>query len=539
MAAISFFDYIWYMYISKWYQGFLRYEWLLFCLIAVLNLIPAIQQLFFPSVDGPTHLYNANLIHKLASGQSDFLSGYYGFTGWIVPNWGGHIVLSALLSVCSPSMASRLFIGICLFFLPLSFRYLVRTVNPEARFTAYLIFPFSYSFMLCMGFYNFIFGLIVLFATLGVLIRYRSSPFRWSSFLLLLFMALCCYLSHLFVFLCLGMIVFCLYSLDLLQDILSKKSIKGSLKPLGRMILVFAVPLFLTVIYYLKTGSRDGKVYLLKKDLFQWLISGRSIVWYLPDEEPLYTTQIVLVVLFLFSIALYCYGKSMQASPDGFRQTAYSFIMKRSFRDVFLVMTVLMVFLYFKLPDSDSSAGFVSVRLNLMIFLFMILWISNFEFPKWITLSAFAILFYAQYHLLKLHAGSFEKLNKVITEILSIEEELKENSLVLPLNYSENWLEHHNSNYLGIRKSVVIPENHEANTPYFPLKWNCDERIKDLAYLKFNDILLMPPQILDRVDYVFVLNKYAFPDSLKNQALQRFRLKKETQNCLLYESVKR
>ena len=75
---------------------------------------------------------------------------------------------------------------------------------------------------------------------------------------------------------------------------------------------------------------------------------------------------------------------------------------------------VLMVFLYFKLPDSDSSAGFVSVRLNLMIFLFMILWISNFEFPKWITLSAFAILFYAQYHLLKLDVYKRQSINKAV-----------------------------------------------------------------------------------------------------------------------------
>lgn len=335
------------------------------------------------------------------------------------------------------------------------------------------------------------------------------------------------------------MIVFCLYSLDLLQAVIRKKTIRECVRLVVPILFAFAIPCLLTLIYYSKNGSPGEKVYLFKDDLLQWIISGRSMVWYLPDEEPLYTTLITLISLFLFSIALYRYGRSMQKDLGGTKGWLPAFFLRLSLQDVFLLMLVLMVFLYFRLPDSDSSAGFVSVRLNLMIFLFLILWISAFPFPKWITLSSFAVLFYAQYHLLSLHAASFEKSNTLIAEILTIEQDLKENSVILPLNYSENWLEHHSSNYLGIRKRVVIPENHETNTPYFPLKWNCDERIKDLAYLKFDEILQKtPPEIINRLDYVFVLNKYAFPDSLKTLVLKNFQLKKETQNCLLFESGK-
>lgn len=530
------------MRIPVWYNNLVRYEWLFFCLIAFLNLIPAVRQPFFPSIDGPTHLYNANLILQLASGQSDFLSGCYAFTGWIVPNWGGHFVLASLLSVFTPAMASRIFIGLCLFLLPLSFRFLVRKINQDARFTPYLIFPFCYSFMLCMGFYNFVFGLIILFATLGVLIRYRSSPFRWSSFVLLFFMVLCCYLSHLFVFLCLGMIVCCLYALDVLQAVVSKKGIKENLKSIALMLAVFVIPLFLTYVYYTKTGSRDAKVYLLKNDLLQNIITGRSMIWYFITEESLYTTLISLTALFLFSIAVYLYSKTLQNDLSGSKSPVASFIMKLSFRDVFLLMLVLMVFLYFKLPDSDSSAGFVSVRLNLMIFLFLILWISAFQFPTWIAVSSFIVLFFAQYRLLSLHASTFKDINRLTEEILTIEQEIRENTVILPLNYSGNWTEHHSSNYLGIRKPVLILENHETNNAYFPLKWNCDGRMQDLAhsnYSRFDEILQKtPPDIMTRLDYVFVLNKHAFPDSLKQVLLQSFHLKKETPGCLLFESGK-
>lgn len=531
------------MRISVWYNNLVRYEWLLFCVIAILNLIPAIQQPFFPSTDGPTHLYNANLILQLVSGHSEFLSGYYAFTDWIVPNWGGHFILASLLSVFSPMAASRIFVGLCLFFLPLSFRYLSLQINKDARFASYLIFPLCYSFMLCMGFYNFIFGLIMLFTTLGILIRYRSSPFRWPSFILLFFMVLFCYLSHLFAFLCLGMIVYCLYSLDILQTLIAKKSIRELLKSITRIITVFALPLFLTLVYYTKTGTPGGKTFLPKDELVDWITMGRSMIWYFVTEESPYTGLIVLTILCLFPIAVFLYVRTLWKSLRGSNSALSSFIMQLSFREVSLLMLILMVVLYFLLPDSDASAGFVSVRLNLMIFVFLILWLSAFHFPKWIALSAVAILFYAQYHLLTLHSSYFKKLNPVMLEILAIEQDIKEHTVILPLNYSDEWPEHHSSNYLGIRKPVVIMENHESNNAYFPLKWNCDGKMQDLAhsnFSRFDEILQRTaPEILGRMDYVFVLNKKAFPDSLKQVLLQSFHLKKETPGCLLFEAGKR
>ena len=49
---------------------------------------------------------------------------------------------------------------------------------------------------------------------------------------------------------------------------------------------------------------------------------------------------------------------------------------------------------------------------------------------------------------------------------------IKENSLVLPVNMSDHWLETHFSNYLGVEKPMIILSNYEASVDWFPLKWN-------------------------------------------------------------------
>lgn len=141
----------------------MKYEWVLFYLITLLNLLPAIQVDFFPSLDGPAHLYNANLIHELIFSNSAVLNEFYVFNSEIVPNWGGHFILAFLYSFFPGVWVNKLFIGICLLLLPVSFRFCVKKINKDAVFTTYLIFPFTYTFMFCLGFYNFYIGLIVLF----------------------------------------------------------------------------------------------------------------------------------------------------------------------------------------------------------------------------------------------------------------------------------------------------------------------------------------------------------------------------------------
>lgn len=527
---------------GKWYRRYIRFEWILFYALVVINSIPAIQQSFFPSVDGATHLYNAKVMLGLVSGNSEFLGQYYEFNTWIVPNWGGHFVMAALLSLFSGEVASRIFIALCVILLPVSFRYCVKKINVESVFTTYLIFPFTYTFMLCMGFYNFYIGTSVLFLALGTLIQYQRSLFRPGLFVILSLLVLLCYLSHFFVFMSLGMAALCLCLLDLIRVIFNKEQIKEALKKALFLFLAFSVPLLLTINFFVHTSRGENKVYLLKSELLLWITQCRSIMWYVPGEEFMYSMYVFFVFVFLFSIAVYI--RSKQFHKDlGEEPRLRSFFLAFRSEDTFLLMLVAFVFLYFRLPDSDSLAGFVSVRLNLMIFLFLIIWSSAFNYPKWISLGSFFILLFSQYNLLTLHNYSFEVLGRQISEITEVEKCIKEKTVILPIDYSKDWLSPHNSNYLGINKQVLILENHECNNSYFPLKWKQNEIMT--PYTASNESRLEhfirkpSREIVKQVDYIFVQGKTFLPDTILTEILKDYRLKKETSNLLLFENRRR
>lgn len=523
---------------GNWYCRIVSYERILFYVVVILNIIPALGLPVFPSLDGPTHLYNANVIQELLVGSSELLSQYYCFNDWVVPNWGGHFIMTALLFVFPATISSSIFIGLCLILLPASFRYCVKTINPNAILATYLIFPFTYTFILCMGFYNFYIGLIVLFTTIGVLVRYQRSPFNLRLLLLMVLLAFSCYICHLFVFITLGMVSLCFCSLDLIKSFRKKESTKNTFKKTLLLSIAFIIPLLLLIVYFRHvSGVTTNKIYLLKDELLNWITSCRSMICYVKSDETRYTTFAFFVFMFLFSIAVYIRSDQLQKTLSRKKVTFYSFLGAFRFQDTFLLMVLVFIYLYFKLPDSDSLAGFVSVRMNLMIFLFLILWVSEFDYPKWILLLCYSVLLFSQYTLLTLHYKDFKNLNKEIDEIMILEKEIKKNTVILPVNYSPfTWLSGHNSNYLGINKPVIILENHECANPYFPLKWNPTNPMGLTSNLSLNDALNPAfHKALRCVDYVFVQGKSLFPDSLKAEVQKHFLLKQETKNFLLFE----
>jgi hypothetical protein len=74
--------------------------------------------------------------------------------------------------------------------------------------------------------------------------------------------------------------------------------------------------------------------------------------------------------------------------------------------------------------------------------------------------------------LFKRQNGTIIGLNKDATAIYNASEYIEANSIVLPVNMSDNWIEPHFSNYLGVDKPLIILENYEASLGWFPVKWN-------------------------------------------------------------------
>ena len=76
---------------------------------------------------------------------------------------------------------------------------------------------------------------------------------------------------------------------------------------------------------------------------------------------------------------------------------------------------------------------------------------------------------------------------KAITELVSAGKYIQPNTVVLPVNFARggkdiygqvvtdrNWIFTHQTAYLGLEKPLIIIDNYEANTGYFPIGWQKD-----------------------------------------------------------------
>ena len=177
-----------------------KFELYLFAGFLFLNLIPVFLFKYLPTLDGPAHLHNANLIYNMVLGDSSFLANFYQITKELLPNWSGHFILSSLNSFLPGWLAEKTLVTLYLVFLPLSFRWFIKSISPENYLLSYFIFPFCYSFTFFLGFYNFSLALILLFLLLAFWIKVQKT-LKPVNIILLFILFTTLYFSHVFVFL--------------------------------------------------------------------------------------------------------------------------------------------------------------------------------------------------------------------------------------------------------------------------------------------------------------------------------------------------
>ena len=138
----------------------------LFLLILTLNLIPILISGYVPTMDGAAHLYNANMLKEMLVGN-EFLNQYFSVNPEIIPNWSGHFILGALQVVLEGVWSEKVLLLSMMIGLPLSFRFLLSQIHPTGKIWSITIFPFTYSFVFALGFYNFCFAFIPFFLAIG------------------------------------------------------------------------------------------------------------------------------------------------------------------------------------------------------------------------------------------------------------------------------------------------------------------------------------------------------------------------------------
>src|SRR5437764_6641679 len=136
-----------------------RLRWLnertVFYTVLLFNIVLVCSIKFYPSGDGPVHLYNANIICHLLKGDSPLLNNFFMINKFPVPNWIEFFILSLFHFILPGWLAEKLFLLIYLSAICFSFRLLIKQLNNEHAYLSFLIFPFAFSFFFHMVFYYF------------------------------------------------------------------------------------------------------------------------------------------------------------------------------------------------------------------------------------------------------------------------------------------------------------------------------------------------------------------------------------------------
>ena len=121
-------------------------EYYFFYVFLVINLLPILVFKFFPTVDGPAHLYNSRLIIELL-GQNSLLDNYFIFNE-IAPNWLGHILLSFFQLLFPAYIAEKCLLLIYFIGFPVSFRAFIKIQPDHNNTLIYFVFPFFNSLVI-------------------------------------------------------------------------------------------------------------------------------------------------------------------------------------------------------------------------------------------------------------------------------------------------------------------------------------------------------------------------------------------------------
>ena len=216
--------------------------------------------------------------------------------------------------------------------------------------------------------------------------------------------------------------------------------------------------------------------------------------------------------------------------------------------NVYLASAGIMFYLYFTLPDIDNYGGFVTSRILLLAFVFIIIWINWQNSYLQLALVLMPLTFLAIFLLANSRNRWREGIDASAREIVSLSGKIKPYSTVVPFNFDDEWLSGHLSNYLGIEQPIIILENYEARTGQFPLQWN----YKAMPNIKVGEMSSLTGGSgnycwatchtgrVQQADYVFILGQKYGNDGDSLQKLLAFNLSKyyvqieRTPNSTLY-----
>lgn len=475
-----------------------RIEPCIFLVVLVASVLPLFSTTYFPTLDGPAHLYNARLLTHYSS--ESVLSTYFSLNHTPSPNFFGHIALYALDHVFSSAVSEKILVFFYFLSFPLGFRYFIKSYGPHNLFLSLLAIPLSHSCLMYMGFYNFSISFSFMFFGLGLYHSkiYSSDSAKPLHYIVMFLLVSLCYLSNVLCFVYL-LTALSIYELQAIARLFQNGLQRLIAWRMARMILIALPALICLAVFYSRMQFQGDSVPNDPVQLFKYLIYFKSLTVYFVDSDAPYTRVLLasMGILVIYIMVLY------------FR-TRTSFFKKQFDSLVFLLLTIALLILYFWIPNG-SGAGMMTDRLCNMLFVSLALWMGSqqhIHLPKLVSPAIIIPHFFLQ----NIHHKEQKSYDVIAKNITASAQHIQPNSTVLSVNFLQRWMfvTVHFPNYLGAEKPLVLLDNYEAVMPWFPLNWdlekmprlslNGQEKIAGIWWPESNQ-----PLPKKEIDYVYLL----------------------------------
>jgi hypothetical protein len=165
-----------------------RWIALLFTATALLHLLPIWRVHYVPTMDGPSHLYNAVVMKELGTGSPDFARVFQIDTR-PYPNWMSHALLWLALAVAPPLVAEKIVLSAIVLLFLAGCWMLAGVVDRGSHVYAFLAMPLAFNLLLQLGFYNFMLATALMMIAVAYWWRSSHRSIALAAFLVLAYFA--------------------------------------------------------------------------------------------------------------------------------------------------------------------------------------------------------------------------------------------------------------------------------------------------------------------------------------------------------------
>jgi signal transduction histidine kinase len=215
----------------------------------------------------------------------------------------------------------------------------------------------------------------------------------------------------------------------ILKETIENRKNKFELKQFLRPLIVFLPGVLLLLSFVLNNNkfAHDPPRHLSGDKLIEILVELGPIITLNKEKEIMFTTIIFYsycVLAILIVINNIRKRKEAQTKNNLF----------------WFALALIVLALYFIFPDWLSSGGFISVRLALFFFLMIVVWIGSAALPPVQLILPVVTILTTHVFFMNYHNEETKVLSSDAIEATSAEAVMEENTVLLPLNYSNNWI---------------------------------------------------------------------------------------------------